>query len=470
MSLANSMGRQPVSRLWAAVLLLGSDIAGYFAAVSLGYFVRLGEIHTPSFYVFNFYWFLPVYLLIFYVFNSYDSEHRDSFLRVPERTLLAVGVGTVAVSILIFVGVRYSGGSLGRGVLGILALAFAFWAYFSRLGMVAWIRTRAQTVRWLVIGEAAELEFFRDDLEKQRPNWEIVLLGSHPARKAQGKKARPDTTVWTIADRRDLQTWLDAKSSGVIVATRTVLPEEVIDLLMNARLRGTRVYDLTDFYERFYFKLPVYHVKQGWFALSRGFVLVNNPFRTRVKKLFDLFFSGAILLLTAPVMLLTALLIRLESAGPVIYRQVRTGLNGEDFVVYKFRSMRLDAEKDGARWAEKKDARVTAVGRFIRSTRIDELPQIINVFRGDMSFIGPRPERPEFNRELARQIPFYDLRHLVKPGITGWAQVMYPYGSSVEDSREKLQYDLYYIKNYSTFLDLFILLKTLRVVLFGMGR
>jgi len=154
----------------------------------------------------------------------------------------------------------------------------------------------------------------------------------------------------------------------------------------------------------------------------------------------------------------------------VIFKQERTGLDGRVFRIYKFRSMRADAEQSGPQWATDGDPRVTRVGRFIRAARLDELPQLVNVLRGQMSFIGPRPERPVFNDMLERQIPYYDLRHLVRPGITGWAQVMYPYGASIEDAREKLQYDLYYIKNYSLMLDIAILLKTLRVVVLGKGR
>src|SRR5262249_29655017 len=163
--------------------------------------------------------------------------------------------------------------------------------------------------------------------------------------------------------------------------------------------------------------------------------------------------SFALMVALSPLMLVTAIAIKLDSKGPVFYRQSRTGLNGVTFILYKFRTMVEDAEKSGARWAEENDPRVTRVGRFLRATRIDELPQLWNVLLGQMSFIGPRPERPDFNSELEAAIPYYDLRHLVKPGITGWAQVLYPYGASVEDAREKLQYDLYYIKNYSVMLD-----------------
>jgi exopolysaccharide biosynthesis polyprenyl glycosylphosphotransferase len=176
------------------------------------------------------------------------------------------------------------------------------------------------------------------------------------------------------------------------------------------------------------------------------------------------------MLLLAPIMLLAAIAIKLDSPGSVFYSQTRTGLNGETFKVYKFRSMYQDAEKRGAQWASEQDPRITRVGRWLRILRIDELPQIWNVLRGDMSLIGPRPERPEFDIKLSEAIPYYNLRYLVKPGITGWAQVMYPYGASIEDAYEKFAYDLYYIKNFSFWLDIAITLKTVRVVLLGKGR
>jgi lipopolysaccharide/colanic/teichoic acid biosynthesis glycosyltransferase len=169
-------------------------------------------------------------------------------------------------------------------------------------------------------------------------------------------------------------------------------------------------------------------------------------------------------------MLLAAIAVKLESRGPAIFRQARTGLGGKEFEILKFRSMADDAERNGPQWAQKSDPRITRVGRVLRLLRIDELPQLVNVLKGEMSFIGPRPERPVFNATLEKEIPLYNLRHLVRPGITGWAQVMYPYGASVEDAREKLQYELYYIKNYSVLLDIGIVFKTLRVVLLGKGR
>ena len=264
--------------------------------------------------------------------------------------------------------------------------------------------------------------------------------------------------------------FLERSWSGVILATERAPGNAILSELMRARLRGLRIYDLTDFYERFLFKLPVGDLRDSWLILAHGFDLLHHTVQLRAKRVIDVVLSLALMLMLSPLMLISAIAIKLDSKGPVFYWQMRIGLNGVTFKLYKFRTMVEDAEKSGARWAKKNDPRITRVGRLLRATRIDELPQLWNVLLGEMSFIGPRPERPDFNSELEAAIPYYDLRNLVKPGITGWAQVLYPYGSSVEDAREKLQYDLYYIKNYSVMLDLVILIRTLRVVLVGLGR
>jgi exopolysaccharide biosynthesis polyprenyl glycosylphosphotransferase len=190
----------------------------------------------------------------------------------------------------------------------------------------------------------------------------------------------------------------------------------------------------------------------------------------KLKRFTDVTISGVLLVFVFPLMLLAALAIKLDTPGPIFYSQTRSGLYGKPFKVYKFRSMYQDAEKRGAQWASQRDPRITRVGYWLRVMRIDELPQIWNVLCGEMSLIGPRPERPEFDVKLKEAIPYYEVRYLVKPGITGWAQVMYPYGASIEDAYEKLSYDLYYIKNYSLWLDLAIAFKTIRIVLLGKGR
>jgi len=238
--------------------------------------------------------------------------------------------------------------------------------------------------------------------------------------------------------------------------------------LLDCKLSGVRVVDIATHFEKTLAQINIKHVNAGWLVFGDGFS--QGMLRAAIKRVCDIIFAALILAVTWPIMLITALAIRIESRGPVLYRQERVGLNGVPFNVIKFRSMRTDAEKDGKpRWATKNDDRVTRVGRFIRKVRIDELPQLFNVLVGEMSMVGPRPERQFFVDELISKIPYYAVRHSVKPGVTGWAQVRYEYGSTIEDSVEKLQYDLYYVKNHSLFLDLLIMLETVAVVLTGKG-
>jgi sugar transferase (PEP-CTERM system associated) len=221
--------------------------------------------------------------------------------------------------------------------------------------------------------------------------------------------------------------------------------------------------DYSTFWERETGKVDLDTLHPSWMIFSDGFV--GGPTQAAIKRAFDILSGAIILILTLPIACLTAIAVRLESPGGVFYRQERIGLNGRPFMLLKFRSMRADAEKDGVpKWAQVNDERITRIGSFIRKVRIDEIPQVVNVLKGDMSFIGPRPERPFFVEELRQVIPYYAERHRVKPGISGWAQLNYPYGASIEDAKEKFQYDLYYIKNYSLFLDLIVLIQTVRVI------
>jgi sugar transferase (PEP-CTERM system associated) len=245
--------------------------------------------------------------------------------------------------------------------------------------------------------------------------------------------------------------------------------EKLAAALLGPRLRGLKVSDAVDFYEQFSRKLWVEALKPEWFVYTDGFK--HSKAGNGLKRFVDVSFALLLMLTAAPLLAIIAIAIKLDSPGPVLFRQVRVGLHGETFVIYKFRSMRQDAELEtGPVWTGERDERVTRVGRLLRKFRLDELLQAINVLRGEMSLVGPRPERPYFVNRLDQQIPFYSLRHYVKPGITGWAQVMYPYGASVEDAHEKLQYDLYYAKHKSLGFDAGILLKTIQIVLFGRGR
>jgi sugar transferase (PEP-CTERM system associated) len=252
----------------------------------------------------------------------------------------------------------------------------------------------------------------------------------------------------------------------VVVATdeRRGLP---IHELLTCKVHGINVVDYLTFVERETRQIDLDNLQPGWLVFSDGFR--SSRFMDATKRAFDVAVSIAILVVTLPILLATAIAIRLEDGGPILYSQERVGRYGRPFKLYKFRSMGVDAEKNGQQWAALHDPRVTRVGAVIRKLRIDELPQIICVLRGDMSFIGPRPERPYFVEQLAAAIPFYAERHCVKPGISGWAQINYPYGASLEDARQKLAYDLYYVKNRSIFLDFLILIQTIRVIVWPEG-
>lgn len=259
----------------------------------------------------------------------------------------------------------------------------------------------------------------------------------------------------------------------IIVANdqrRGTLP---IDILFNARLRGVQVTDLLDFMERETGQIAVDLMYPSWVIYSNGFQS-QKIFRTVMDYWLNIFLAFLVLFFTWPIMLITALIIYIDdgyrTGASVFYKQQRVGKDGKLFNILKFRSMRPDAEKDGAKWASKNDSRVTTIGAFIRKYRVDELPQLLNVLRGDMSFIGPRPERPEFVEQLVEELPYFNQRHNVKPGLAGWAQLNYPYGASVKDSLEKLKFDLYYVKHQSLLLDLLILVRTVEVILFGKGR
>ena len=250
-----------------------------------------------------------------------------------------------------------------------------------------------------------------------------------------------------------------------LVDARGKLPME---RLLDMKLDGVQFDHLATVYEQYTGKIAVENLRPSYLIFNEGFKA--SGFQLIFKRMFDIALAIAGLLVAWPLMLLVALAVRLTSAGPAMYHQVRVGQNGRNFTVHKFRSMRQDAEAaSGAVWAQKNDPRITPIGTFLRKTRLDEIPQLWNVLVGDMSFVGPRPERPEFVQQLAEQIPFYRQRHVVKPGVTGWAQVMYSYGASVEDAVEKLQYDLFYIKHLTVAFDVFVLFKTVQTVLLRRG-
>jgi sugar transferase (PEP-CTERM system associated) len=334
-----------------------------------------------------------------------------------------------------------------------------------RTAFYKWAHLGLFKSRVLVLGTGSRVMKLAE-VGERNPNHTVVgYVSLQPARHYVPSPSvlpmAPGEKLWSVVERHGI--------NQIVVAVRDRRGGGFpVQELLECRLRGVKVVELPTFFEREYRQVLLESITPSWMVLGEGFRqgLVRNV----VKRLFDLIASGALLVITLPIMLLAALCIYLESGGPVLYRQDRVGQGGRIFTLFKLRSMRVDAESDGTpHWAVANDGRTTWVGRILRKFRIDELPQIINVFNGDMSFVGPRPERPFFVDQLEKQIPYYSLRHSVKPGITGWAQVRHPYGASVDDAIEKLQYDLYYVKNHCLFLDLAVLIATVEVVVWGKG-
>ncbi len=447
------------------ILLFLGDILGLFISLAIAHWLRLGEplnLFKPL--VCGFVWLVLTGL---YLADAYHPETQIAGLRTPYRILLGMVVVAFFTSALIYLsGAWWNNVLTSRGILLLSLGIFTIWAVNLRLLAVKWLRLQARQTNWLMLGtDENAIKFAQQVLVKKELGKLFVLI-----KPGEDTTHLKDGQINCLGQIEDLSTWSQTFWSVVIISNSVELSESQMQLLRQMRLQGVRVYKVPDVYEAFCYKLPSSLLHDTWLAFSDGFDLMPHNFSIKIKRFGDIILTGLLLILLSPLMLLVSILIKLDSPGPVFYSQIRTGLNNQSFRVYKFRSMYQDAEKRGAQWAGEKDPRITRVGYWLRLTRIDELPQIWNVLRGDMSLIGPRPERPEFDVNLQKAIPYYEVRYFVKPGITGWAQVMYPYGASVEDAYEKLAYDLYYIKNYSIWLDLAIAFKTIRVVLLGKGR
>jgi sugar transferase (PEP-CTERM system associated) len=377
-------------------------------------------------------------------------------------------LGSLAAGSLLVYGVfaMFPDGAEYRAALPEALLLSAAGLLLVRLVLVFGVEMDWLTHRMLVLGTGPEALAVERALQGAAKSG-VNLIGFFPISTSSVCAVSPDRVIRSTASLEDTIRKLEVNE--VVVALQEqrggLLP---VSQLLTCRLRGVRITDLSGFFERVTGEVPVDSLKASWLIYGDGFR--QNWSRRFVKRALDVLAAAILLLFAAPIMLVAALVIFLESGRPIIFRQERVGLGGRTFMLLKFRSMRTDAEKDGVpRWASTGDPRVTQFGRFMRRTRIDELPQIFNVLKGEMSFVGPRPERPFFVSQLTEQVPFYGARHTVKPGLTGWAQVRYSYGASVEDAVRKLQYDLYYVKNHTILLDIVILLGTVRVVLSGDG-
>ncbi len=461
----SSEGSVSTKSLWSLrstpLWLLAADIIGLVVSLAFAVWLNLGEpVDWSNPILFGF---MLLVLIGLYLADTYKPDSQIAGLRAPARILLCIGAVAAASAGFIYLsGQKHL---LWWTILLPSLLIFTPWVVGLRMMTALWMRKHVEQSRWLILGSDEITAKFAQDYLNLNPLGRLVVLSE-----SETNNQLDRNNLNFVGNIFDLKSWISQSWSGVLVGNKVDLSNTQIQQLMEMRLQGTPIYKLPDFYENLWYKLPSFLLHDTWFAYSSGFDLIPGRISSKLKRVVDIIAAAFMVMLLAPLMLLTALLIKLDSPGSIFYSQVRTGLKGKPFKVYKFRSMYQDAEKRGVQWAQKRDPRITRVGYWLRAMRIDELPQIWNVLKGEMSLIGPRPERPEFDVQLRQEIPYYDLRYLVKPGITGWAQVLYPYGASVEDAYEKLAYDLYYIKNYSLLLDMAIAFKTVRVVLLGKGR
>ena len=456
------------------LIMAGCEAVLIIGAVYLGYWIRSqdADLTIPSHFLTAFAYALIV-MLSMLAMGVYGSQVREGYVGMMLRTAVAVFlIASLGSGIAVYF---FRDLALWRGTLAISAIAT-----FVLIGMFRWIALSVLDQdnlkrRVLVLGTGARAEKIASRMRRRYDQRGFLIHGYIPFEQAPDRVSQhggmiltPDEPLNILCQREridEIVVALDERRRNRETSAGLPLEE-----LLECRLSGIDVCDVQAFIEREAGKLDIELLQPSWMVFSDGFV--RGTWRTSTKRGFDIAASLGLLFFAWPFMLLAALAIWLESGfkGPVLYRQQRVGLDGEYFEVTKFRSMRTDAEKGGkAVWASVNDPRVTTVGGFLRRSRIDELPQIFNVLKGEMSFVGPRPERPEFVGDLETKIPYYSHRHRIKPGLTGWAQLCYPYGASLDDAREKLQYDLYYLKNHSVLLDLIILIQTVDVVLVGDG-
>jgi hypothetical protein len=399
---------------------------------------------TPSVAILILLWVGSSYLLGRYS-SPEDGQQDSQRKRLITTAIVPLFVLTCVVVVLSW-GLKVDDPRTFRSfLLPLLSTVFAG----SALGQIWITNWRRGGRRWLLVGDGEELAILRGEL---------------------GNESHTDQLLF--CDGRDLGA-LNLPEVGSIdaiaVSESAQLDDGLLQDLLARRGSGSSICSLVVWAEQHLQRVPPELFSSRWLVQAEGFELQPGRWGWRLKRLGDLVVASGLLLLTAPLLLTAAALIRLEDGGPIFYGQQRTGLYGERILIWKLRSMRQNAESSGARWASRNDARITTVGNWLRRLRIDELPQLVSVLSGDMSLIGPRPERPELELDLEERIPHYRVRHWVRPGLSGWAQVCYPYGASIEDSRMKLSYDLYYLRNANLMLDFLILIKTLRLVARGQG-
>jgi len=434
------------------IALLVGDIVVLYFSLELTLFIRYGTLsyglisaHFWPFTVVFFFW-----LLIFYIAGLYELTSLRNNIAFATKYSLVLLICAV-LSIILFYFTPFFGIAPKTNLL-------LFVLVFTTLGSL-----------WRI--------FYNNLLSRGGAQNKILLVGYNQVTQdlvnhlQRNPELGYEIKFWMKEGLEDKE-WADLTQiiltndiNTIIVPAHIKKNSKAAHLIYKNLSLGIEVLDLAEFYEIIFRKIPLEELKEVWFLEN---IARRHRIYESLKRPFEIFVALVLGIISLPITIILAVLIKLTSPGPIVYTQKRTGKNGVEFTIYKFRSMKQDAEKSGPQWAEAKDHRVTSIGKFLRKTHLDELPQLINILKGDLSLVGPRPERPEFVEQLKKEIPYYELRHLVRPGITGWAQANFRYGASIEDSVEKLQYDIYYLKNRSLILDLLIILKTIRLFFKGL--
>ena len=454
------MNKVSIRRLRTSLILL-VDIFGIVLLLSLLYLLRFNR--PPNLFTLELWLILISIVVTMFLSGTYFRDNRDSLPKLPIvtffKSLLAI---FPCIFIVYLLGPEKFNTYFGRGILPLGIGMFGIFATFNRYFFNRIYYWHEQNSDLLYLGFSESTELFLADFEANNEMRKVYV--SCPI-------SFESPAPMLMVRYNNEEQILEQKKWKELVFDPSYYPSQKdAKKLVNFRLSGIPVGSLSDYYERHWCKIPVQHIGDEWFFNAQGFSLMESAFSLRLKRLVDIVLSLFLLVISAPIILLFYCIVRMTSKGGAIFSQTRVGLNGREFKIFKLRTMKVDAEHNGAKWATEDDPRITKIGDFLRRSRIDELPQCWNVLKGEMSFIGPRPERPEFTQQLAEEIPYYELRHLVKPGLSGWAQVMYPYGASVTDALKKLEYDLYYIKHQSLLLDLNIMLRTVMVVFRQQGR
>lgn len=450
-----------------AIFILGEAVLIY-CAVTLASFFIIGEDIDLMVLLESAWWKILLVTVVaqlsLYFDDLYEVHAVGNMVELATRLIQSIGITSIVLAIIYFL---WEEAMIGRWIFFGSIIFVIFFLLSWRFLYAYAVKKKLFTERTLILGDGELAEDLLKEIRSRRDiSYDVKLVigqenGDYSQKQLQGIPIR-----YGFDKLCDLAA--AEQVSSIIVALdqkRGIMPYKE---LLNCKVRGFSIIDGESFYERIAGKVLVEKINPSWLIFSEGFV--KSPVAKFVKRVVGFVLSLIMLILLSPLILIVAIAIKLESKGPVLFRQERVGEDGEIFNVYKFRSMKEDAEKEsGPVWAEEDDPRITKVGKIIRKLRIDELPQLWNVLKGDMSFVGPRPERPYFVEKLKTKIPYYNQRFAVKPGVTGWAQVKYAYGATEEDALEKLKYDLYYIKNMSLVMDLIVIFHTVKIVLLGRG-